>query len=98
MTTLLLQILLLLVLCALSAFFSGSETILFSVTPAQRQRIRARDAAADEDTFSYCRSARITQAAKDEFSRILAELAIELPASAPEQKRPEARKSYTGIL
>ena len=48
MTVLLVQILVLLVLCALSAFFSGSETILFSITPAQRQRIRARDAAADE--------------------------------------------------
>ena len=42
------QILLLLALCALSAFFSGSETVLFSVTTAQRQRIRARNRAADE--------------------------------------------------
>ena len=48
MTVLALQILSLLVLCAMSAFFSGSETILFSITAAQRQRIRARDAAADE--------------------------------------------------
>ncbi len=31
----------------LSAFFSGSETILFSLTDAQRARIRARDARAD---------------------------------------------------
>jgi len=37
-----LQAILLLVLFALSAFFSGSETILFSLTPAQRQRIRER--------------------------------------------------------
>ena len=47
MTTLYLA-LLFLALFALSAFFSGSETILFSVTPAQRQRIRARSPAADE--------------------------------------------------
>ena len=31
----------------LSAFFSGAETILFSLTDAQRARIRAKDAAAD---------------------------------------------------
>ena len=43
-----LQLLLLCTLFALSAFFSGSETILFSVTPAQRRRIRDRDPAADE--------------------------------------------------
>ncbi|MBO7683887.1 MAG: HlyC/CorC family transporter [Kiritimatiellae bacterium] len=48
MEALVFQIPVLLALCALSAFFSGSETILFSVTPAQRQRIRARDAASDE--------------------------------------------------
>jgi len=46
--TLALQILLLLALFALSAFFSGSETVVFSVTPAQRQRIRSRDRRADE--------------------------------------------------
>lgn len=34
-------------LFALSAFFSGSETILFSLTGAQRARIRAKSAAAD---------------------------------------------------
>lgn len=43
----LLQIFLLIALFALSFFFSGSETILFSLTSAQRQRIRSRDAAAD---------------------------------------------------
>ena len=47
MAGLILQSLTMLVLFALSAFFSGSETILFSITPAQRQRIRERDAAAD---------------------------------------------------
>ena len=31
----------------LSAFFSGAETILFSLTDAQRARIRAKDATAD---------------------------------------------------
>ena len=31
----------------LSAFFSGAETVLFSVTGAQRERIRAKSAAAD---------------------------------------------------
>lgn len=35
------------ILFVLSAFFSGSETILFSLTPAQRNRIRERDAKAD---------------------------------------------------
>ena len=55
MTVLVVQILVLLVLCALSAFFSGSETILFSITPAQRQRIRARNAAAD-DRIGRCLS------------------------------------------
>lgn len=35
------------VLFLLSAFFSGAETILFSLTDAQRARIRAKDAAAD---------------------------------------------------
>ena len=35
-------------LCCLSAFFSGAETILFSLTDAQRARIRARDPRADE--------------------------------------------------
>lgn len=34
-------------LFVLSAFFSGSETLLFSLTPAQRQRIRRRNPAAD---------------------------------------------------
>ena len=33
----------LLVLFLLSAFFSGSETVLFSLTSAQRNRIRERD-------------------------------------------------------
>ena len=41
------QLLLLAALFALSFFFSGSETILFSLTGVQRQRIRERDAAAD---------------------------------------------------
>ena len=45
--TIALQILAMAALFALSAFFSGSETILFSVTPAQRRRIRDRDPAAD---------------------------------------------------
>ena len=45
--TVLSQTFLFMALFALSAFFSGSETILFSVTPAQRQRIRARSPAAD---------------------------------------------------
>ena len=48
MAGLILQFLTMLVLFALSAFFSGSETILFSITPAQRQRIRERDVAADK--------------------------------------------------
>lgn len=48
MAALILQILLLLALFALSAFFSGSETVVFSITPSQRQRIRARDRRADE--------------------------------------------------
>lgn len=34
-------------LLALSAFFSGSETVLFSLTPSQRARIRERSAKAD---------------------------------------------------
>jgi CBS domain containing-hemolysin-like protein len=41
------SILVLALLLALSAFFSSSETILFSLTPASRMRIRERDAAAD---------------------------------------------------
>ena len=40
------QIVLLVLLFALSFFFSGSETILFSLSPSQRQRIGERDAAA----------------------------------------------------
>ena len=47
MTAFTLQILAMIALFALSAFFSGAETILFSITPVQRQRIRERDAAAD---------------------------------------------------
>ena len=47
MVALVLQVVTILALFALSAFFSGAETILFSITPAQRQRIRERDAAAD---------------------------------------------------
>ena len=43
-----LQVLALAVLFGLSFFFSGSETILFSLTGTQRRRIRERDAAADE--------------------------------------------------
>ena len=42
----LLQVLILVALFALSFFFSGSETILFSLTTAQRQRIAERDARA----------------------------------------------------
>ena len=42
------QIVLLVLLFALSFFFSGSETILFSLSPSQRQRIGERDAAAGE--------------------------------------------------
>jgi len=38
----------LVVLFILSAFFSGSETMLFSLTGVQRARIRARNAKADE--------------------------------------------------
>ena len=38
----------LVILFLLSAFFSGSETILFSLTGPQRQRIRARSVRADE--------------------------------------------------
>ena len=34
-------------LFCLSAFFSGSESILFSLTGAQRERIRQRDPGAD---------------------------------------------------
>ena len=44
---LVLQIVLLVALFALSFFFSGSETIVFSLTPLQRQRIRERDPQAD---------------------------------------------------
>jgi putative hemolysin len=40
-------------LFALSAFFSASETILFSLTPAMRSRIRERNAAADR-TIGRC--------------------------------------------
>ena len=43
-----LELAILIVLFAFSFFFSGSETILFSLTSAQRQRIRERDAAADD--------------------------------------------------
>ena len=39
---------LLLVLFALSAFFSSAETVLFSLTGAQRARIKSRNPAADE--------------------------------------------------
>lgn len=46
--TVALSIILLVVLFCLSAFFSGSETILFSLTPSDRQRIRSRDRKADE--------------------------------------------------
>ena len=42
-----LEIISLVVLFALSAFFSGSETILFSLTGAQRSRIKDRSARAD---------------------------------------------------
>ena len=42
---LIVQIVLLLVLFALSFFFSGSETILFSLSSSQRQRIAERNAA-----------------------------------------------------
>ena len=42
-----LQIVALLALFALSFFFSGSETIVFSLTPLQRQRIRERNPQAD---------------------------------------------------
>ena len=41
-----LQIVLLVLLFALSFFFSGSETILFSLSPSQRQRIGERNARA----------------------------------------------------
>ena len=41
------MILLLVVLLALSAFFSSAETVLFSLTGAQRARIKARSAQAD---------------------------------------------------
>ena len=40
-------IILLPILLALSAFFSSAETVLFSITPAQRARIRARSPSAD---------------------------------------------------
>ena len=42
-----LQLILLTLLFVLSFFFSGSETILFSLTGVQRQRIREHDASAD---------------------------------------------------
>ena len=42
------NIALLILLFILSAFFSGSETILFSLTPVQRSRIRSRSKRADE--------------------------------------------------
>jgi len=48
MVGLVMHFVLLLVLFALSAFFSGSETVIFSITSAQRQRIRERDRTADE--------------------------------------------------
>lgn len=41
-------ILLLIVLFILSAFFSSAETVLFSLTPTQRSRIRERSAKSDE--------------------------------------------------
>ena len=41
-----LELIVLAALFALSFFFSGSETILFSLTPQQRRRIEERDAAA----------------------------------------------------
>ena len=41
-----LQAVLLVALFALSFFFSGSETILFSLSPSQRQRIGERNARA----------------------------------------------------
>ena len=44
-----LEVILLLALFALSFFFSGSETILFSLTSAQRQRIAARSGASGTD-------------------------------------------------
>ena len=40
------QVVLLIALFALSFFFSGSETILFSLSPSQRRRLAERDAAA----------------------------------------------------
>ena len=51
-----LQIVLLAVLFSLSFFFSGSETILFSLSPSQRQRIAERDAHA---------GARVTECLSD---------------------------------
>jgi len=42
-----LQIVLLLIFFALSFFFSGSETVLFSLSDVQRQRLREKDAAAE---------------------------------------------------
>lgn len=41
------QLILLLLLIPLSAFFSSAETVLFSLTSAQRARIKAKNAAAD---------------------------------------------------
>ena len=43
-----LELIILAALFALSFFFSGSETILFSLTSAQRQRVAARDKAAGD--------------------------------------------------
>ena len=78
------------------------EEDAFEYCRALKQVILCGDVAVDEDAFSYCRSAKITQAAKDEFSRILAELAIELPEPAPRQEAgPQAEskgKTHTGIL
>ena len=47
MIVLVLQVVLLAALFALSAFFSGSETVVFSLTGQQRRRIRERNPAAD---------------------------------------------------
>ena len=54
-----LEIILLLALFALSFFFSGSETILFSLTSAQRQRIAARSKAAGEDVAECLRDSAL---------------------------------------
>lgn len=50
-----LEVILLLALFALSFFFSGSETILFSLTSAQRQRIAARSGASGADVEACLR-------------------------------------------